>query len=103
MGRWGISLFISRSGKIGQSSWLGCSLFARSARTGAAYMSSGQVENGIRTLGRDARSLDAGRFRTPVAQHRRRAFACALLVDQILQRDGVEILDHLLVERRPEL
>src|ERR1700744_1254544 len=41
---------------------------------------------------------------TPVAQDRGcLALALTLLVDQVLERDGIEVLDHLLVERRPQL
>src|ERR1700730_15823148 len=99
MGRWGMSLFISCSGDLTQ--------LARSRRDGRAYTatrqpSAGQVENGIRSFRGHAPWFHASRFGTAIAQYRRRSFACTLLVDEIFQRDGVEILDHLLIERGPE-
>src|SRR5690349_13120494 len=95
MGRWGMSLFINRSGDISAYG------FMVLAFASWRVLSAGHVENGIRPFRHRAR-LHGWRFRTPVAQHSRRAFARTLLVDQVFQGNGVEILDHLLVQRRPQ-
>ncbi len=68
----------------------------------AAPSRTGHVENGIGPFRHDARGFDRRRLVAPVAQHRRRAFARTLLVDQILQRHRIEVLDHLLVQRGPQ-
>src|ERR1700754_4821969 len=66
-------------------------------------LGTGHIENRIRPFRQDPRRLDRGGLRTPVAQHGGwRGFACSLLIDQIFQRDRIEVFDHLLVQRGPE-
>src|SRR5436305_1843161 len=106
MGRWGMSLFMYRSGDVICSGfWIldpAAVMLHTAPHRALPRLGTGHVENGIGPFRRRANRLDRRRLVAPVAQHSRHAFARTLLVDQILERDGIQVLDHFLIQRRPQ-